>query len=305
MEPFVSLDFETANRKRGSACSVALVRFGRSGEESDRLSTFLRPHESLDYFDPINMWVHGIQPEDVQGAPSWEEIHAQVVDFVGDLPIVAHNMAFDGYVLTDLDRLYNKEPLLNRRYCTLRLAQKLLPDMVHRRLPDVFERYFPGEFFDHHDAGEDAWACGKIFAQMQEEVGMERLAELCPPTGPSVAGMKPVSRSWTRFSAEETTVEDLVNRFRGSTSLHGHRVAFTGTLFLATRRVLQELVVKMGGEAEKSMTKKTTILVAGIPQVSDVASSKLRKATQLREAGSPIAVMSEEDFLNFLQDGQE
>lgn len=68
MQACVAVDFETANEKRGSACSVALVKFDEEGAEAARWSTLLRPHESLDYFSPINTWVHGIRAADVADA---------------------------------------------------------------------------------------------------------------------------------------------------------------------------------------------------------------------------------------------
>lgn len=65
MEPFVAIDFETANQHRSSACSVALVRFDEHGEEQDRFSTLLQPHESVAYFSPVNTSIHGISAKDV------------------------------------------------------------------------------------------------------------------------------------------------------------------------------------------------------------------------------------------------
>lgn len=240
--------------------------------------------------------------------PSWDAVYHRARGFIGDLPIVAHNMAFDGYVLTDLDRLYNKEPLTNRRYCTVRLARRILPDLPSRRLDEVFEHYFPGEFFIHHQAEADAWACGKIFARMQREYGIDRLAELCPPTGPGGSSYR---RPRTPGGVKkDPDISSLLEEFAGTEALHGHRVAFTGALSIAPRATLQALVEALGGVAEKSTTKKTTILVVGVPNPRTWAegaegSKKLRKATALREAGSPITVMSEEEFVQFLRDGQE
>lgn len=311
MHPFVALDFETANEHRGSACSVALVKFDEHGEETDRFSTLLHPHESLDYFNPINTWIHGITADHVANAPSWNQVHSQVIDFIGNLPLVAHNMAFDGYVLTDLDRIYENESLKNRRYCTVRLARKLFPEMSYRGLEDVFEHYFPNDSFNHHEASADAWACGKIFVRMQEERGIEAIDELCPPTGPGASREKHIrnGRKWMYTPSTKVELEELLERFHGTESLHGHHVTFTGTMETAQRSIMQELVTQLGGVIEKSTTKKTTILVMGVPNPASwvegaSGSRKLQKATKLREAGSPITVMSEKDFLNFLHDGQ-
>lgn len=183
MESFVALDFETANRVRASACAVGMVRFDETGAVDQTLYTLLQPHPDLAIFDYGNMEVHGILPEHVVDAPTWADIYPTVAAFIGDAPIVAHNMSFDGYILSDLAELYGHQPLTNRRYCTLRLARKLLAPEMRKNLNRVFAHYFPEEVFTHHHAGEDAKAAGMIFAKMQAEHTIDVLAKLCPPTG--------------------------------------------------------------------------------------------------------------------------
>ncbi|WP_231686519.1 3'-5' exonuclease family protein [Corynebacterium deserti] len=48
------------------------------------------------------------------------DIYSKVAEFIGDLPLSAHNFGFDGSVLTQLAELYQHEPVTNPRYCTLR-----------------------------------------------------------------------------------------------------------------------------------------------------------------------------------------
>lgn len=184
MKPFVAIDFETANEKRASACAVGLVRYDEDGQEAGQFTTLLRPHEDLDWFSYRNIQVHGITADDVVGAPTWNDVHPDITDFAGDLPLVAHNMAFDGYVLSDLASLYGLNQAANRRMCTLRLSRRLLATELRSKSLDlVFRYYFPADTFIHHEASADARACGRIFARMQSEYGYEHLEKLCPPTG--------------------------------------------------------------------------------------------------------------------------
>lgn len=305
MQPFVAIDFETANEQRRSACSVAVIRFGSDGEILDGLSTLIRPHESVDYFNPINTWIHSITAEDVREAPEWPQIEPRVREAIGDLPIVAHNMAFDGYVLSDLAELYGLEPITNRRFCTVRLARRILSEVLaSRSLPDVFGYYFPDEpLVNHHEALNDANACGRIFARMQQDLAWDALEDLCPPTGP------PARRHRRKgFSKQiKATSDELISIYGESDAIQGERVAFTGTLERAQRAAVQELVAAVGGVPEKNITKKTTILVVGTPNPrawspGASASRKLNTAQKMREAGSPIEVVTEEEFFNRLLD---
>ncbi|WP_199729856.1 exonuclease domain-containing protein [Tessaracoccus sp. OH4464_COT-324] len=188
MRSFVAIDFETANEQRRSACAVGLVRFDSDGAVVDTYYSLIRPHPEVDYFNPVNTWVHGLTERDVEDAPAWDQIAGRVHDFVGADPIVAHNMAFDGYVLSDLANLYNTRPIDNRRFCTLRLARSILAtELERKKLSHVYDYYFPGETFEHHNATADAEACGRIFARMQRDHSYEKLEEICPATPASRA----------------------------------------------------------------------------------------------------------------------
>ncbi|MDO5672675.1 MAG: 3'-5' exoribonuclease [Actinomycetaceae bacterium] len=302
MREFVALDFETANEQRRSACAVGLVSFDSEGKVADRYYQLLRPHPDVDYFNPINVWIHGISAEDVVDAPQWDEIYDDVAAFVADRPIVAHNMAFDGYVFSDLASMYGFEQPNNRRFCTLRLARKILVEELDRKsLDNVYDFYFPGEPFDHHHASADAEACGRIFCRMQSEFEYEQLEEMCPPTRRSRPTQRP------GMLADQLLVEELIERYGNSKALENEHVVFTGTLRHGQRAAVQQLVTVVGGIPEKSLTKKTTLLVVGIPNPQawvegSSASRKLIKASQLRDAGSPIEVITEEEFFNRLSD---
>lgn len=304
MQEFVAIDFETANEQRRSACAIGLVAFDGQGTITDRFYTLLRPHADVDYFNPVNVWIHGITAEDVADAPEWSDVREYIADFIGDRPLVAHNMAFDGYVLSDLDATYGHPALTNPRLCTLRMARQILATELERKnLDAVLNHYFPGESFNHHEASADAETCGRIFARMQEEYGFDHLVELCPPNG------SPRRRRPAQTVANQGVVDELLTHYGDSTALMGERVTITGTLQRGQRADVQKLIESLGGAVEKNLTKKTTILVVGIPNPAawsegSSGSRKLAKATKLREAGSPIEVLTEEEFFHRLGDEQ-
>lgn len=302
---FVAIDFETANEKRGSACAVGLVKFGSDGEPDDAKHSLIRPHETLNRFSPINMWIHGIRPEDVADKPEWGEMYGEVREFIGDLPLVAHNMGFDGSVLNQLGDLYDLEPLENLRLCTVRLSRRILADVIKRKsLDEVYGYYFPGEEFDHHVAEADALAAGRIFARMQADHGYDSLVEWCPPVRRSRA-----QRGLPALTHHED-FEALQAKYGGTKALAGESVVFTGTLSRGVRSVVQELVRDLGGSTPKSFVKSTTMLVVGIPNPASFSmgaseSRKLQKANKMREEGSPITVLSEDEFFDLLLDARE
>lgn len=74
--------------------------------------------------------------------------------------------------------------------------------------------------------------------------------------------------------------------------LSGKIFVLTGTLERFTRDEASEMIEKLGGKVSGSVSKKTSYVVAG-----EAAGSKLKKANELG-----IPVLSEEDFLAFLQE---
>jgi DNA ligase (NAD+) len=70
--------------------------------------------------------------------------------------------------------------------------------------------------------------------------------------------------------------------------LAGKTVVVTGTLSKMTRPEIEELIVKLGGKASGSVSKKTSFLIAG-----ENAGSKLDKAKELK-----IEVVTEAEFLS-------
>ena len=97
---FVALDFETANSFRGSPCAVGMVRV-LDGEVVETRRLLMRPPSSVDGFDDFNIGLHGITPAMVKGEPRFRDRLPEIVAFVGDLPVVAHNAAFDLGVIRD------------------------------------------------------------------------------------------------------------------------------------------------------------------------------------------------------------
>lgn len=157
---FVAIDFETANGKRGSVIQLGIARI-LNGAVTKTATAFITPPPGLDYFDPRNTAIHGIQPADLEGARAWPDVLESIVRFTGDLPLVGHNVQFErsciiqaseahGFVAPDFDY-----------YCTWKLSKKVLPNEPTHSLGKLSASLdLPS--FSHHDAGADAIACANL-----------------------------------------------------------------------------------------------------------------------------------------------
>ncbi len=156
---FTALDFETANGFRGSPCSVGLVRV-RGGQPVERAYWLMRPPSGFDRFDARNVRIHGITADQVAAAPRFGELFADLADFIGDDPLVAHNAGFDiGVIESALEVSGLDIPQLDYA-CSLVMARRTY-DLPSYALP-VAAREAGYELRNHHDALADAEACARI-----------------------------------------------------------------------------------------------------------------------------------------------
>lgn len=168
---FVGFDVETANQNWGSICQIGLVRV-IDGVEVERASWLCTPPEGMDQFDPSNVAIHGISAEDVAGQPSVAQRIDQLVDFVGDLPLVAHNAQFDATALRDACRAVGRDIPTVMFACTLAQSRAAKLDVANHRLPTLAEKFGVG-LDNHHDACEDAAACAGIMVGLARDAGHE------------------------------------------------------------------------------------------------------------------------------------
>lgn len=153
--PFVAIDFETADRHRDSACSVALVRV-ENGEIARVETRLIRPPRRRIEFTRI----HGITWEMVEHEPTFAEVWPELAPLLkGASFLAAHNAPFDRSVLAACCEAASLPlPPVPFR-CTVKLSRQRW-GLRRARLPDVCGML--GIDLEHHDATSDALACARI-----------------------------------------------------------------------------------------------------------------------------------------------
>lgn len=95
----VSLDCETSglDPRRDAIISVgAVVLEGRRIRTSEALDITLAPPDQL---DPESVTVHKLRKQDLQGGLAVDEAMKQVLEFVGNRPILGYHVGFDAAIL--------------------------------------------------------------------------------------------------------------------------------------------------------------------------------------------------------------
>lgn len=186
---FAAFDVETANRNRGSICSIG-VAIVRNGVRVRTHSWLCRPPAGIDGFDAWNMKIHKITPDMVAGQPTFAQRWPEVLDTVAGLPVVAHNASFDITAVSQACA-HSRTTMPTWRYgCTLEWSKHHLP------LPRYGLKYVAAALGvtlnRHHDAGADADAAADIAVRLATRTGAHDLDALAAASGTRLLSLSPV-----------------------------------------------------------------------------------------------------------------
>jgi DNA polymerase III epsilon subunit-like protein len=305
MSEWVAIDFETANSLRASPCSVGLVRV-KGGQIVEEWSSFIKPPDGYDHFDPLNVGIHGITADDVAQAPGWPQTLERIVGFVGETPFVAHNAAFDIGVLAGACEATGL-PVPDLRYaCTLVIARRAWNGRLSYKL-SALANDLGIQLTRHHDAGDDARASAHVMLAALKRQGTPTLDGLLAAhkvqMGSYNGGVRRACKhrggAPRRPFPEADPEADPDNPFFGLT------VCFTGTLSDMSRTAAAERVAALGARTARSVTRAVNLLVAADVQPHQLApgvkkTAKLAKAERFRDAGEDITVIDAEEFRELL-----
>lgn len=315
---FVAIDFETANSKRASVCAVGLVEV-RGGRIVDEYYTLVNPHDDFDYFC---IAVHGITPDQVEDAPSFADIWPELRSRIEDRVLVAHNASFDMSVLRRSAEDHGLDMPHVRYMCSCLLARKIWPAMPNHKLNTVARELGLGAF-KHHDAIEDARTAAKILLRCSDEGEAADCNALADRYGYRIgqilqSGEHVTFSSASPKSGKKRTSESTAKAKASpapnlaaerDNPLYDKRIVFSGRLSGITREEAQRRAASLGARCAESVEWKTDYVVVGRSDYAKYtagshSSAKTRSADRLTAGGSPIRILSEDDFSILLREAE-
>lgn len=283
---FVAIDVETANPDMGSICQIGVATFV-DGCLSEEWSTLVDPE---DYFDDVNVSIHGIEASMVRGQPKLPQIADRLRATLENTVSVCHTH-FDRVALARAYIKYKLSPISTTWLDSARVVRRTWKDLAWKGygLASVCIRI--GYEFKHHDALEDAKAAGYVLLAALRESQQDLDAwkrRINQPINPEQ------SSSGAAIQRDGNPEGDL----------YGEIIVFTGALELP-RTEAANFAAKVGCQVAPNVTKKTTILVVGDQDITKLAghekSSKHRKAEQLVAEGHRLRIIRETDFKALVQ----
>lgn len=278
---FTAIDVETANADMASICQIGIVKY-ENGSLIDEWSSYIDPE---DFFDGINIAIHGIDEDLIQGAPTYPQVFEVLRAYLDGSVTVCHTH-FDRVATQRACQRYGMPVPEAKWLDSARIARRTWDECCDRGygLYDVCRLL--GYDFKHHDALEDARAAAYIVTAAIAETGLDLEAwfkRVQQPIDPSSVGSGAALKREGNPDGE----------------FYGEVLVFTGALEIP-RREAADLAASIGCTVATGVTKKTTMLVVGDQDIRRLAgnekSSKHRKAEQLIEKGASIRILKESDF---------
>ena len=126
---------------------------------------------------PDAIKVHGITDDKVRDAPKFHEVVHDLMEFLGDAPLIAHNANFDrNFIDFEIGRIGRRPPPQDRWIDTLALAQKRFPGMANSL--DALCKRFKISLVERslHGALIDARLLAEVYLELRG--GKERVLDL-------------------------------------------------------------------------------------------------------------------------------
>jgi DNA polymerase-3 subunit epsilon len=177
--PFVVVDVETTGMSPvdDRITEVAMMRV-QDGALTDEFSTLVNPLVTIPAFITS---MTGIDNVMVQDAPTAREIVPFMAEFLHNAVFVAHNAPFDWGFLTHTAQRERGVHLSNPQLCTVRLANRILPQLPSKSLGPLAE-FLNVKIPDRHRASGDAYATAlilvKFLSYLQKREGLRTVNEV-------------------------------------------------------------------------------------------------------------------------------
>jgi DNA polymerase-3 subunit epsilon len=275
---FVAIDVETANADVSTICQLGVAQY-RGGILESEWKSLVDPQ---DYFDPVNVSIHGITELTVQGAPRFSDVAERLRSSLENTTVVCH---------THFDRVAIKRAFkvacLREPRCTwldtARVARRAWEEVAFAGYGLGNVCAMIGYEFAPHDALEDAKAAAHVLLAAMKRTGLDL-------EGWRARVERPIRHRPNEPVAYEANPQG---------PLWGEVIVFTGSLSVP-RSQAKEIASRKGCLVAEGVTKQTTLLVVGDHDVAKLAghekSTKHRKAENLIAGGQRIRILRESDF---------
>jgi DNA polymerase-3 subunit epsilon len=306
LKDYVVLDTETTGFSPHSEriIEIGAIRY-INDVEVDRFTSLIRPYteslirkyeisefealagtQGITYLDdPYITELTGITNEMLADAPTARQISLPFFDFVGNLPIVGHNIVrFDlGFLRKLASETKVRTSAGHHVFDTLHMAGAYAGGAASKKLKDVGEHLGASELQGAHRAVNDALYTAQVFHLMKKGVPASILEEY---------------RVVDTRHLHALSIQANPERFMPGRPHFGKGFVFTGQMAMGRAEAMQR-IADFGGIPLQGVTKKANFLVVAENDGSNPM-GKIQKAREYSNQGQDIKIVSESEFYGML-----
>ncbi len=157
---FCVIDLETTggNHKSDKIIEIGLVKIEKLKITSTK-SLLINPEIPIpDFIQKLT----SITVNDVSSSPTIEEVIDEILAFMGDSILIAHNTSFDIPFFNSVLTRLNKTEITNPTLCTNLMTKYLIPNLMNSNL-NYMSKIFGIDHKKAHRALDDAYATAELF----------------------------------------------------------------------------------------------------------------------------------------------
>ena len=209
---FIAFDFETTglDHQNDRIIEVAAIKF-IDGEITERYVELVNPEREIPL---VITEITGISDAMVRSSPSEEIIIDDLLSFIGDHPLVAHNIHFDLRFLSQLCKRLGRPEVANAHYDTLQLSRSVLFEQPVFNLSALSEHYGLSSKGAHR-AEKDTENTGLIFLKLIDEVSKYPLEVISRVNGMIKGSGIPNQKLYVDLGNELTKKGDMKSGLSG------------------------------------------------------------------------------------------
>ena len=286
---YIAIDFETANSRLTSVCSIGIVGVVNNKIVFEEYH-LINPEEE---FNESNVMIHNITKDDVLDKDNFAVVWKKIEKHFENTIIFAHNAEFDVGVLKAVIEKYQlKQP--NIKFgCTLKIACKLWSKevLINHKL-NTISQYLEIDHHHHH-ALSDAKICVEIINRGQKIMNVSDVNELYDALGLRY-GLYNKDRFFLSLNKYKRNPKQKII---DNELLNDKVIYYAGKPSSLSKKELEDKLLNNGVYLEKNINRSLDyfLILGNCPKL------KISLVETLIQKGVPIKIISEEEIIKMIK----
>ena len=298
MSKIVALDVESPNQRRICSIGITIIE---DGIVKETLSYLVNPECE---FNKYTINEHGIHPEDVADAITFDKLWPKISNYFCDSIIVGHNALYDLSVLYKTLIDYNIEVPQIKWICTQRIAERILKQKSGLGLDALCQRFSIS--LKHHDSGSDSRACAELLLLFAKE-GIVPEDEAKTYIYQNHSSPKSTKRTVGLTISLPSPIPYTKNHNYNLKTIRDKTIVITGKFEYADKDEIKELLNAHGARIIEKVSKQVDVVLVGAlgdPRWKNGNyGNKIKDAIDFKSKGDNIDIIHENSF-EFSEDDQ-